>query len=46
MSRSEAIRQLDERRLDGAGELVARLVREYDGALAKLTAVRGERVAA
>ena len=30
----------------GAGELVARLVREYDEALAKLTTVRKERIAA
>ncbi|MGZ5932549.1 MAG: nitronate monooxygenase, partial [Rhizomicrobium sp.] len=29
-----------------AGELVARLVREYDEALAKLTVIRKERVAA
>jgi nitronate monooxygenase len=30
----------------GAGELVARLVREYDEALAKLTSVQKERIAA
>jgi nitronate monooxygenase len=34
------------KRVISAGELVARLVREYDEALAKLMSVRKERIAA